>query len=93
MMLRKFVTLHFHLAVWLSILGGIAAFTYPDLIIVDDEGLFGPLRHNLLFAVAYLLLGQIGLWYLRYLRGGYSEALLMGYTFLATAFVPRRPAE
>jgi hypothetical protein len=32
------------------------------------------------------LLGQIGLWYVRYLKGGYFEALVMGYTFLATAF-------
>lgn len=86
MSLRKLVTYHFHFAVWLSILGGIAAFNRPDLVLADDEGMYGPLRNNLLFAVGYLLLGQIGLWYLRYLKGGHFEALVMGYTFLATAF-------
>ena len=87
MNLKKFVTLHFHVAVWLSIIGGMVAFNAPDLVVMpDEEGLYGPLRNNLLFAVGYLLIGQIGLWYFRYLKGGYFEALVMGYTFLATAF-------
>ena len=60
---------------------------------IDDEGMYGPLRNNLLFAVGYLLLGQIGLWYVRYLKGGYFEALVMGYTFLATAFGAKVYAE
>ena len=86
MNLQKFVTLHFHFAVWLSIACGIAAFNNPELVLSDEDGMYGPLRNNLLFAVGYLLLGQIGLWYVRYLKGGYFEALVMGYTFLATAF-------
>ncbi len=86
MNLHRLVTYHFHFAVWLSIFCGMAAFNNPDLVIADDEGMYGPLRNNLLFAVAYLLLGQIGLWYVRYLKGGHFEALVMGYTFLATAF-------
>jgi hypothetical protein len=86
MNLQKLVTYHFHFAVWLSIFFGIAAFNDPALVMLDDEGMYGPLRNNLLFAVGYLLLGQIGLWYVRYLKGGYFEALVMGYTFLATAF-------
>ena len=86
MTFKKLITAHFHLAVFVSIGFGIAAFNEPDLVIMDEEGLFGPLRNNLLFAVGYLLLGQIGLWWTRYQNGGYFEALLMGYTFLATAF-------
>lgn len=86
MTLRKLVTWHFFIAVWASILCGIAAFNNPDLVIYDDEGMYGPLRNNLLFAVGYLLIGQIGLWYARYQKGGYFEALVMGYTFMATAF-------
>lgn len=93
MNLRKLVTYHFHFAVWLSILGGMAAFNNPDLVLADDEGMYGPLRNNLLFAVGYLLLGQIGLWYVRYLKGGHFEALVMGYTFLATAFGAKVYAE
>ncbi|MFN5744697.1 MAG: hypothetical protein ACK443_01185 [Methylococcaceae bacterium] len=83
---QKIVRFHFHVAVWLSILGGIAVFNDPDLMIPDEEGLFGPLRNNLLIALGYLVFSQIGLWYVRYLKGGYFEALLMGYTFAATAF-------
>ena len=89
MNLKTLVTLHFHFAVWLSIIAGIAAFNHPELVLSDDEGLYGPLRNNLLFAVGYLLLGQIGLWYVRYLKGGHFEALVMGYTFLATALGAR----
>ncbi len=83
---KTLVKYHFHLAVWVSIFGGIMAFQNPDWVMVDDEGLFGPLRNNLLFAVAYLMLGQIGLWWTRYQKGGTMEAAVMGYTFLATAF-------
>ena len=62
MTIKKLITIHFHLAVFVSIGFGIAAFNQPDWVLADEEGLFGPLRNNLLFAVAYLLLGQIGLW-------------------------------
>ena len=86
MTIKKLITIHFHLAVFVSIGFGIAAFNQPDWVLADEEGLFGPLRTNLFFAVAYLLLGQIGLWATRYQKGGYFEALLMGYTFMATAF-------
>lgn len=84
-MLRKIATYQFHLAVGSSIGLGVFAFFEPQLILVDDEGMYGPLRNNLLFAVGYLLIGQIGLWATRYQRGGYFEALIMGYTFFATA--------
>lgn len=82
---NKLIAANFHLSVWLSILGGIAALNFPDLIVPDEEGFLGPLRNNLLIAVGYLLVGQIGLWYLRYLRGSRVEAAFMAYTFLATA--------
>ena len=82
---NKLITLNFHLSVWISILGGIAALNFPDFVLPDEEGLYGPLRNNLLFAVGYLLFGQIGLWYSRYLRCGRFEALFMAYTFFATA--------
>lgn len=81
----KLITINFYFAVWLSILGGAACFNFPEFVLPDEEGLYGPLRNNLLFAVGYLVLGQIGLWYFRYLRGSRFEALFMGYTFLATA--------
>ena len=85
MLLKRVVTYHFHLAVGASIGLGIFVFLDPDLILADEEGMYGPLRNNLLFAVAYLLIGQIGLWVTRYQKGGYFEALIMAYTFLATA--------
>ena len=91
--IKKLVTYHFFLAVWFSILCGIAAFNDPELVLIDEEGMYGPLRNNLLFAVGYLLIGQIGLLALRYQNGGYFEALLMGYTFMATAFGARIYAE
>ncbi len=93
MNIKNIVTWHFHLAVWLSVMCGIAAFNQPELVIPDEEGLYGPLRNNLLFAVGYLMLGQIGLWALRYQKGGYFEALVMGYTFMATAFGAKIYAE
>ena len=89
MILRQIATAQFHLAVALSILCGIAVFSDPNLILPDEEGLFGPLRNNLLIVVGYLLVGQIGLWGVRYIKGGYFEALVMGYSFAATAFGAR----
>ena len=82
---NKLVSINFHFSVWVSILGAIAVLNYPDVIVPDADGLYGPLRNNLLIAVGYLLVGQLGLWYLRYLRGSRFEAILMAYTFLATA--------
>lgn len=93
MFLSRAVTYHFHLAVGISIGLGIFVFLDPDLILTDEEGLYGPLRNNLLFAVAYLLLGQIGLWATRYQKGGHLEALIMAYTFLATALGSKIYAE
>ena len=84
-MIKTLATYQFHLAVGASIGLGILVFLEPEWILVDEEGLYGPLRNNLLFAVAYLLIGQIGLWATRYQRGGHFEALIMGYTFAATA--------
>jgi hypothetical protein len=86
MSLSKLVTWHFYVVVWLSIVGAALIFQDPDLILVDEEGLFGPLRNNLLIAVGYLMIGQIGFWFLKYIKGGYFEAMIMGYTFGATAF-------
>lgn len=74
--------LNFHLSVWLSIAGGILAFNYPDIIVQDPEGLFGPLRNNLLFAALILSLNQLILWFARYSRGSSAEALLVGLLFL-----------
>jgi hypothetical protein len=82
---NKLVAFNFHVSVWVSILGGIAALNFPDFILPDEEGMYGPLRNNILFAVGYLMFGQIGLWYFRYLRGSRFEALFMAYTFFATA--------
>lgn len=76
---------NFHISVWISILGGLVALNAPDLIIPDDEGFQGPLRNNLLIAIGYLLVGQIGLWLFRYLRESRLEAAVMAYTFIATA--------
>jgi hypothetical protein len=82
---NKLINFNFHLSVWLSILGGIAALYFPDFILPDEESMYGPLRNNILFVIGYLMFGQIGLWYFRYLRGSRFEALFMAYTFFATA--------
>ena len=91
--LRRMAILHFHLVVWLSIFGMIAIFKEPGLILSDEEGLYGPLGNNLLIALGYLLVGQLGLWIFRYVKGGYVEALVMGYTFIATAIGAKVYAE
>jgi hypothetical protein len=83
--MNRAVALNFRFAVWLSILGGIAALSNLNLIIPDTEGLFGPLRNNLFIVVGYLLISQLMLWYFRYRRGSRIEALLMGLIFLLTA--------
>ncbi len=80
--MSRIIQLNFHLAVWLSIAGGIFVFNDPDLIVQDPEGLFGPLRNNLLFAALILSLNQLILWFARYSRGSSAEALLMGLLFL-----------
>jgi hypothetical protein len=82
---QKLLGFNFHLAVWLSIIGGILVFNVPALVLPDPDGLYGPLRNNLLIVVGYLMIGQIGLWYFRYLRGSRIEALIMGFSFLLTA--------
>lgn len=82
---QKLVTYNFHFAVWLSIIGGIAAFNFSDFIFPDADGLYGPLRNNLLIVVGYLVVSQIGLWYFRYQRGSRIEALIMAGSFLLTA--------
>jgi hypothetical protein len=81
----KLITWNFYVAVWLSIIGGIAAFNFPEYVFPDEDGMYGPLRNNVLIAVGYLVLGQVGLWFFRYFKGSRFEALFMGYTFLATA--------
>lgn len=85
-MMRYIATGQFYFAVVLSILCGFLVFSEPDLILPSEDSLFGPLRNNLLIAVGYLLVGQIGLLLVRYLKGGHFEALVMGYSFAATAF-------
>jgi hypothetical protein len=82
---NKLIAFNFYLAVWLSIAGGIAALNFPDFVIPDDDGMYGPLRNNFLIVIGYLLFSQIGLWYFRYLRGSRIEALIMAYTFFVTA--------
>jgi hypothetical protein len=76
------VRLNFYLSVWLSIIGGIFLFNFPNFIVADPEGLFGPLRNNLLFAALILSINQLILWFARYSRGSSAEALLMGLLFL-----------
>ena len=80
--MKDLVRLNFYLSVWLSIVGGIFLFNYPDFIVADPEGLFGPLRNNLLFSALILSINQLILWFARYSRGSSAEALLMGLLFL-----------
>ena len=92
-MIRHIATGQFYFAVVLSILCGFLVLGDPDLMLPSEDSLFGPLRNNLLIAVGYLLVGQIGLLLVRYLKGGHFEALVMGYSFAATAFGSRIYAE
>ena len=82
---NKLIAFNFHFSVWLSILGGVAALNYPDFMVPDNDGLYGPLRNNFLIVTGYLVFSQVGLWALRYRKGGRLEALIMAYSFLATA--------
>lgn len=81
-LLQQFLKINFHLSVWLSIAGGILAFNDPNLLVDDPEGMFGPLRNNLMVASLILALNQTILWFARYSRGSTPEALLMGLLFL-----------
>ncbi|BBA37160.1 putative uncharacterized protein [Methylocaldum marinum] len=83
--MKHAITLNFHFAVGLSILGGIGVLANIDLVLPESEGLYGPLRNNLFIVVGYLLISQIVLWYFRYRRGSRIEALLMGLIFFLTA--------
>jgi hypothetical protein len=80
--MRTLLSLNFHFSVWLSIVGGLLVFNYPDFLVPDPESLFGPLRNNLLFAALFLSLIQLILWFARYSRGSAPEALLVGLLFL-----------
>ena len=82
---NKLIAFNFQFAVWLSIVGGIAALNYPDFIVPDNDGMYGPLRNNFLIVIGYLVFSQLGLWFFRYLKGSRIEALIMAYTFFATA--------
>lgn len=83
--MKKLIWANFHLSVWVAILGCIAVINLPGLVLEDADGLYGPLRNNLLIVLGYLLIGEVGLWYWRYLRGSRIEALMMGSTFLLVA--------
>lgn len=85
MKIDKLVSLNFHFSVWFSILGGIWLLNFPDFILPDSGELYGPLSNNFLIVVGYLVFSQLGLWYLRYLKGSRVEALFMGCTFVLTA--------
>lgn len=80
--MSKIFASNFYLSVWLSIAGGIVVLNVPDLVVQNPEGLFGPLRNNLLFAALILALNQLILRFARNSRGGTAEALLMGLVFL-----------
>jgi len=82
---NNLISFNFHFAVWLSILGGAAVIGHPDFVVPDEDGMYGPLLNNFLIVIGYLVAGQLGLWYFRYLKGSRLEALIMAYTFFATA--------
>lgn len=83
--MRDLIRWNFHASVWLSILGAIQVIQDAELVLSDTEDLSDPLKNNLLFIAAYLGLSQLLLWFLRYLRDGSFEALLMGGQFLLLA--------
>ena len=84
--MQPLIAINFHLAVWLSIAGGILLFIEPDLFFNDPENIYGPLKNNLLIVMIYLVSAQLALWFLRYTRKTQRlEALLMGGTFLLVA--------
>jgi hypothetical protein len=80
--MRNLIRWNFYTSVWLSILGAIWVIKGADLILSVTEGFDDPLENNLLFIAAYLGLTQLALWFLRYSRNGFFEALLMGCQFL-----------
>ncbi|HWP00888.1 MAG TPA: hypothetical protein VNL74_09740 [Methylococcus sp.] len=83
--MRDLIRWNFHASVWLSILGAIRVIQDANLVLSDTEDLSDPLKNNLLFIAAYLGLSQLVLWFLRYSRDGFFEALLMGGQFLLLA--------
>lgn len=84
--MNRLVSINFHFSVWLSILGGILLFNYPDWFFDDPESLYGPLKNNLLIVVVYLVINQLACWFLRYTkRTRGHEALFMGFMFVLVA--------
>lgn len=80
--MRKLLIANFHVSVWLSIAGGLVLFNLPDLLVPDPDGMYGPLRNNLLFVALFLSINQLILWFARYSRGSTPEALLVGLLFM-----------
>jgi hypothetical protein len=83
--MRVLIRWNFYASVWLSILGAIWVIKGTDLTLSDTENFDDPLKNNLLFIAVYIGLVQLALWFLRYSRDGFFEALLMGGQFLLLA--------
>jgi hypothetical protein len=85
MTIDKLISFNFHFSVWFSIIGGVWLLNFPDFIVPAVYEMYGPLSRNFMIVVGYLVFSQVGLWYLRYLKGSRLEALFMGCTFVLTA--------
>lgn len=87
MSMHKPIALNFQLSVWLSIVGSIVLINQSDLLFDGESELFGPLKNNLVMALAYLTMMQLGCWWIRF-TGRLKkrvETLFMGFTFLGVA--------
>lgn len=84
--IRYAVLFNFAFAVALSLLAGLLAAFDPQWLapeLLDWEG--GPLINNVVIALGLLAVLQLLLLGLRYWRGGYNEAAIMGMLFLLMA--------
>jgi hypothetical protein len=85
--MHKLIALNFHLSVWFSIIGGIVLINEPNWFFDDAGDLYGPLKNNLIIALANLSMMQLACWWIRYsgrLKTR-AETLFMGFIFLGVA--------
>ena len=85
--MHTLITINFHLSVWLSIICGIALINDSNLFFADAGDLYGPLKNNLVLALAYLVMMQLACWWIRYSGRMKSrlETFFMGFVFLGVA--------
>lgn len=79
--MARLIRINFLFSVFLSVLAGAYVTFDRSVIFYDMYTEFNPLANNLVFIPITLALIQLLLWFGRYSKNGYKEAILMGLFF------------